>query len=106
MKGLGEVVKKVKWGHLGHAVARCGEGEGEGEKELEGVWERVGVGLQLGLVVDPGGHAEGQPQGRQVELEAAPEALLYLPAGHAVALTDERGQKLPGGHSTGAPEAQ
>jgi hypothetical protein len=29
-----------------------------------------------------------------------------VPPGHAVALTDAHGQKEPGGHATGAPEAQ
>jgi hypothetical protein len=37
--------------------------------------------------------------------EAAP-APLYVPAGQAVGLSEERGQKEPAGQSTGAPEEQ
>ena len=42
----------------------------------------------------------------QVAFEAAPVAALEVPAGQAVALTEDRGQKEPGGQSTGVPEKQ
>ena len=42
----------------------------------------------------------------QVALLAAPSAPLCVPAGQAVALKEEKGQKAPAGQSTGAPLAQ
>ena len=66
-----------------------------------------GEGLQLASLAAPGrAQAEGQLQGWQVALEAAPVALLNVPAGHAVALTEEGGQKPPAGHGAGASVAE
>ncbi len=44
--------------------------------------------------------------GTQEALEAAPVAALAVPAGQGVASTEKEGQKLPAGHSTGAPLVQ
>jgi hypothetical protein len=38
--------------------------------------------------------------------EVAPDAAEKVPRGHTVALTEENGQKEPGGQRTGAPEEQ
>ena len=46
----------------------------------------------------------GQPL--QVLLEVAPSALLKVPAGQEVGLTEPRGQNVPGGHRMGAPLEQ
>ena len=45
-------------------------------------------------------------QGVQVELEEAPVLLLNDPAGQAVALMEERGQKCPAGQRMGTPLGQ
>jgi hypothetical protein len=42
----------------------------------------------------------------QVVLDVAPAAAEAVPGGHSVALMELRGQKVPTGHSTGAPLAQ
>ena len=43
---------------------------------------------------------------RQVALLAAPRVALEVPAGHAVALIELKGQKYPEEQMTGVPEKQ
>ncbi len=49
---------------------------------------------------------EGPGHGAHVAFDGAPVAEEKVPAGQRVALTEESGQKEPGGQRTGAPEEQ
>ncbi len=110
----------VAWG-VADTDARAAEkeasrGVGEGWAEHVGVTaaqpepgrvlqlpKQAGQGVQADAPAGAkvlGGHSA------QVALEAAPVAAEKVLGGQSVALTEEKGQKEPGGHSTGAPLAQ
>jgi hypothetical protein len=66
----------------------------------------VGAAVQELSAAAPAAQLDAQLQGAHVAFETAPAAADQVPAGHSVAFMEDSGQKAPGGHITGAPDAQ